>query len=199
MQDEAELFHGSKLAECIKKGLMTRPLLSKRFANDGGVFTETEVQKVKDLYIEFFEKQNDLQKLLLKKEDERTDVEKESVKTLSGRVGEISVDLQQYEQLEDGLYNQTAEGIARNKVMLWWALHLSYETNDKEEEKELFGSGSYEDRVKRLEVMEDTDDAFYNRVVKRLMLTSSFWFSGRASKQEDFDDVVRMWKEKLEL
>ena len=47
---------------------------------------------------------------------------------------------------EDGLYEETAESRARNKVILWWMLHLAYSEKDGTETP-FFGAGSFDERL----------------------------------------------------
>ena len=80
--DEAELFYGVRLSEGIKAGLLTRVLLSKRFTNDGGVFSEIDKEEYTKLYMKIFELQNDFQKISLKEDKDRSEEENVEYKSL---------------------------------------------------------------------------------------------------------------------
>ena len=53
----AELFYAVKLSEGIKAGLLTRPLLAKRYKNDGGAMSEPEKKRYAELYYDMLIKQ----------------------------------------------------------------------------------------------------------------------------------------------
>ena len=61
--EEAELFYGVKLAEGIKAGMLTRPLLAKRYSNDGGPLSDPDKQRYAGLYLQLFQKESEFQRL----------------------------------------------------------------------------------------------------------------------------------------
>ena len=63
--DEGELFYGVQLSEGIKAGLLTKALLAKRYENDGGFLSDPEKERYANLYVQLFEKENELQKVQL--------------------------------------------------------------------------------------------------------------------------------------
>ena len=130
MTDEAELYYGVKLAEGIKAGLLTRALLEKRFENDGGTRSDqenSEYKKIVDRLQKFHEEQS---KILKVDEKKRTTTQRKKLKELEGEIQPARRELRDLQLMEDSLYEETAESRARNKVILWWMLHLAYGEND---------------------------------------------------------------------
>lgn len=188
--DEAELFYGVRLSEGIKAGLLTRALLAKRFNNDGGVLSEEEQKEYNDLYNKFFNLQTDFQKLSLKQESLRTDEEKAELSKVIEEMTEAREMIQKYEMAQANLFEQTAENRARNKTIMWWVLQLSLIESENKELKELFGEGSYEDKLKKYDDIEESELGLEKIALQKLLYLISFWYIGRAATQEEFSKLL---------
>jgi hypothetical protein len=189
LQDEAELFYAVQLSENIKLGCLTHAQLAKRYANDEGTFSDNEKKEYAELYVLLFKKQEEYQKANIKKDSERTEEEKTAYSALVKDIAEITEKIQKFEYSQITLFDQTAENIARNKTIRWWMLMLCYKQNPDDSEEELFGSGSLEDRLKKFDEISDSDSAFDMELIKRMIYYVSFWYVGRATKQEDFEKL----------
>ncbi|NBW09159.1 MAG: hypothetical protein EBR82_14165 [Caulobacteraceae bacterium] len=190
--DEAELFYGVKLSEGIKAGLLTRALLAKRFNNDGGVLSDEEQKEYNELYIEFFNLQNEFQKLSIKEESIRTEEEKDNIKSVIEKMNNARDRLQKYEMAQANLFEQTAENRARNKTIMWWVLQLSLIQGDDKKFKELFNEGSYEEKLKRYDEIEESDSNLEKLALQKLLYLISFWYIGRAASQDEFEKLLGM-------
>ena len=192
--DEAELFYGVRLSEGIKAGLLTRALLAKRFNNDGGVLSDEEQKEYNELYLEFFNLQSELQKLSIKEESIRNDEEKENLKTVIVKMNDARERLQKYEMAQANLFEQTAENRARNKTIMWWVLQLSLIQGDDKKLKELFQDGTYEDKLKRYDEIEESESDIEKIAIQKLLYLISFWYIGRAASQDEFEKLLGMVK-----
>jgi hypothetical protein len=188
--DEAELFYGVRLSEGIKAGLLTRALLAKRFNNDGGVLSDEEQKEYNELYIEFFNLQSEFQKLSIKEESVRSDEEKENLKTVIAKMNDARERLQKYEMAQANLFEQTAENRARNKTIMWWVLQLSLIQGEDKKFKELFTEGSYEEKLKKYDEIEESDMVLEKIALQKLLYLISFWYIGRAASQEEFEKLL---------
>tara|TARA_R110000751_G_scaffold246049_1_gene346056 strand:- start:1039 stop:1845 length:807 start_codon:yes stop_codon:yes gene_type:complete len=189
MTDEAELYYGVRLAEGIRAGLLTRALLEKRFENDGGTRSDEENQKYKkitDKLKKFYEEQS---RIIDIDEKKRSSAQKKRLKELEGEVKPVRRELRNLQMEEDGLYEETAESRARNKVILWWMLHLSHAEQDSKE-VEFFGSGKLEDKLKYYDDIDEGEDIFDIVVARKFAYYVSFWFVGRPNSQREFQEMV---------
>jgi hypothetical protein len=189
MTDEAELYYGVKLAEGIKAGLLTRALLEKRFENDGGTRSEQDTKKYKaitDRLKNFYEEQS---KILDITEKKRTTSQKKRLKELEKEVRPARKELRDLQLEEDSLYEETAESRARNKVILWWMLHLAHSEQDGKD-VEFFGSGDLESKLKTYDDIDEGDDIFEIVVARKFAYYVSFWFVGRPNTQKEFQEMV---------
>lgn len=192
--DEAELFYGVRLSEGIKAGLLTRALLAKRFNNDGGVLSDEEQKEYNELYLEFFNLQSEFQKLSIKEESIRNDEEKENLKAVVVKMNDARERLQKYEMAQANLFEQTAENRARNKTIMWWVLQLSLIQGDDKKLKELFQDGTYEDKLKRYDEIEESESDIEKIAIQKLLYLISFWYIGRAASQDEFEKLLGITK-----
>tara|TARA_B100000287_G_scaffold402711_1_gene423887 strand:+ start:831 stop:1703 length:873 start_codon:yes stop_codon:yes gene_type:complete len=189
MYDEAELFYGVKLAEGVKAGLLNHALLAKRYNNDGGIYSEDQKDDFANTYFELLHDQTEYQQLAIKGE-ERDDKENEEFEELEKKLSMNRRKLQAYEAEKASLFDQTAETRARNKTVFWWVLSLSYKEEESGENNPVFGTGSFDEMLARYDEMEDSDDPYFEELIQRLVYYISFWYSGRASTKEEFDELT---------
>ena len=165
--DEAELFYGVRLSEGIKAGLLTRALLAKRFTNDGGIFSEIDKEQYTSLYLKLFQLQNEFQRLSVK---EKSKEEELQYNNLIKDIAESREKIQDYEFAQASLFDQTAENRARNKTIMFWVLNLSYKDNDNGAFSPVFGDGTFEDKLKEYDKLEETSDPFFEKLCQKLVL-----------------------------
>lgn len=195
LNDDARLFYAAKMSELVvKHGIMTVAQLSKRFANDGGAFSDKE----KEIYLETLkkldEKRLNFRELSIKPEGERTEEEKGKYNELVKEINGDLTKLQDFERAESSLFEETAEAHARNKMALWWVLSLAY----KEENGKfvpMFGDGKHEDRLKKYDEIEEKDDEFTNKVINNFSAAVTAWYLGKAATQEEFDEILKIVSE----
>lgn len=194
MYEDADLFYGIKLSDGIKQGLMTKTLLSKRFINDGGTMSEAEKDDYASAYEELTDSENKIQRLQINLEklpekEKSTKLREELKKAL-----ELRYSLQNIENEQSSLFDQTAENRAKNKTILWWVLYLSYmEKGDSF--IPVFGEidSTYEEKIEKYDEYEDEDDLFWNESIRKLAYYISFWESGQVESEEDFKSVDNMF------
>jgi len=191
MTDEAELYYGVRLAEGIKAGLLNRALLEKRFENDGGTRSNEENEQYDKLVDKLQQFHKEQVKILQIDEKKRTTAQKKRLKELEEEVKPVRKELRNLQLVEDSLYEETAENRARNKVILWWALHLAYAESDGKE-LPFFGDGSLEKRLERYDEIDESENVFDIIVARRFAYYVSFWFVGRPNSQQEFQEMIDM-------
>ena len=191
MTDEAELYYGVKLAEGIKAGLLTRALLEKRFENDGGTRSDEENKEYNKIIEKLQAFHKEQSKILQINEKKRTPTQKKRLKELEAEIKPARRDVRDLQLIEDNLYEETAESRARNKVILWWMLHLAHiEENGKD--TPFFGEGDLDSRFETYDEIDEGDDIFKLVVARKFAYYVSFWFVGRPNSQEEFQSMIDM-------
>ena len=192
MTDEAELYYGVKLAEGIKAGLLTKALLEKRFENDGGTRSDDENEQYEEIINKLQDFHKEQVKILDIPAKKRTAAQKKRLEELDAEIKPSRRALRDLQLVEDTLYEETAESRARNKVILWWMLHLAYSEGQDGKETEFFGVGSFEDKVEKYDEIDEGEDIFDIVVARKIAYYVSFWFVGRPNSQEEFQSMIDM-------
>jgi len=191
MFDDAELYYGVILSKGIKAGLLTRALLAKRFSNDGGVMSDDDKEEYADLYLELFENQREIERLSAVKSDNRSEEQKGQFATFVKEGGILKRKIQDFELAQASLFEQTAENRARNKTILWWVLNLSYLTDDNGENPiNVFPGDIHEERLSSYDSLEESDDPFYEELLRKLIYYVSYWYVGNAQTEEEFKKLL---------
>ena len=99
----------------------------------------------------------------------------------------------EFEQQQQAVFENTAENRARNSVIMWWVLHLSYMVNEEGKEVPCFKGRSYEEKLENYDEMEEEFDEFHSSYIKKLAFLISFWYTGRVSDEDDFKSAERMY------
>lgn len=185
--EEGELFYAIKLSEGIKAGLLTTAQVAKRYENDGGVFTNTEKARLKELRSDISE----LQAAYFKLEGPEEETNKEKIKILS-QINDFRIEISEIENVHQYIYDQTAEIKARNKTILWWILQLAHEVQNNKE-SELFGKGNAEEKLEEYDKLEEKGDDFSAEILKKLAYYVSYWYVSKNIDSEDFKTVESLY------
>jgi septal ring factor EnvC (AmiA/AmiB activator) len=191
--EDGELYYAVKLSEGIKAGLLTTAQVSKRYENDGGVYTDAEKSRLRELRNDIAELQAEYFKL--DRSDEKAD--KEKVRILS-HINECRNEISELENVHQYIYDQTAEVKARNKTILWWILHMAHQQDERNRNQfmEMFGKSSdLEDRLDAYDRMEESGDDFVQESLKKLAYYVSYWYVSKNVSQEDFGTVESLYEQ----
>lgn len=192
LHEQAELVYAIKLSECVKAGLLTKPLLSKRYQNDGGAMSDPEKAQYSKLYLELFKLESDYERLLLK--DEKTTEEHSLMEKTLFELADSRRQIQQIEYNQSSLFDQTAENKARNHVIMWWILNLSFIEDQDGKIDCLFGaSSSFEEKLLKYDEIEESSDEFNLKAIRKLTYLLSFWYMGRATDEKEFKKVEEFY------
>ena len=190
LYDEAELYYGVKLSEGIKAGLLTRALLARRFSDDGGTMSDDDKTEYAEMYMRLFDIQNDLDRIGLIADSQRTEEEKQKTSTLVGELAVLKDQIRGFEMNQAALFEQTAENRARNKTVLWWALNLAHKEMGDGKHEPIFPGANIEEKLDVYDSLEESGDIYYEVLLKQVLYYTSFWYVGRASTQEEFEDLL---------
>ena len=194
LYEEAELFYAVKLSEGIKAGLLTRPLLAKRYKNDGGAMSEPEKERYAEVYYQMLIKQEELEKLKLNLEGKTEESRARAASRLMADIIELQEEIQSFESQQSSLFDQTAENRAKNMTIMWWCLHLAHQENEGEREL-VFGGGDYDARLEVYDEIEDKNEAFWTEVVKKFAYFVTFWYLNGITSKEEFEQIENMYNQ----
>ena len=125
MIDEAEIFYSVELSNAVKKGILTKAMLVKKYADTGGTLTEDETKDMLRTMKEYNDLKNEYQLLKTKNEDPERQKELEEKMLFTNRqILELEASLQ-------GVYQHTADARAeRAKLVTSSSVNKDAETPD---------------------------------------------------------------------
>jgi hypothetical protein len=170
-KEEAELIRVQYFSEYTKRGILTQAMLSKTYANYGGILSDEEVKHYAGLRVELYEKLRNFE--LISAQSSKEDAA-EKLK----EINELQSKLTRFEYEQGNFFNNTAEAKARNKLIEYLVLTLTYFKKESETEYKSFFSGeTFEDKLKVLEKYEDENYQLYNLIRDRVAFATSLFVS----------------------
>ena len=184
MIDAAEEFFAIQLSKNVKKGIVTKAMLSKKYADTGGTLTEDEGKEMIRAVQKSNELSNEIQKLIALKGD-KNEIDKLEEELLVTRKNLIEL-----ENSLQGVYQNTADARAERSTLIWYVIYLSKYV-DEAQEKDFFKGVIYEDRLENLYEKDESDDSFTNEALNKLMRAVSYWHYTGDSDKEKIDEFIK--------
>lgn len=187
--DKAELQYAVKLSELMKLGILTRAMVTKKYADTGGVLTENEAQYLTSRYKRLAEIQKNFVSLSLKA-DNLNDSDKEKLVEVTEEINKIRKEIAETESNYSFIFQHTSDMRATNHVILWYSLMLSYVEEQKGDEvpvwTPLYKGDTFEEKMDDFYMKEENADSFYLQVKQKLAYFLSFWYNGAIASKDDF-------------
>ena len=193
MLDDGEYFYHQKYHEYVKGGILPEVLLRKLYGNEKGIFTEEEKGQYVELYIELGNNLS-LERSIENKENV-TEEDKLEMERLIVRKKEIHNQISNFENAKQSIFENSAEALARNKVIFWWLLSLLLQEKDGEFVNMFDGKDHAERAIQYDAIAEIIDDEgkdyeFYSKLVERASFLVSVFYINGAVKPEEFANLV---------
>ena len=122
--EEAELEYSIEMSKCIKKGILTKAMLGKKYSDTGGLFSEDDSDNYAKMYKDALDLQNEYVRLETVKK--RTKAQDSRFDSLKGEIAANRKEIIDFESNFQSLFDHTADVKAQNRVLLWYCLHLTY-------------------------------------------------------------------------
>ena len=173
-----------EMSRCIKKGILTKAMLAKKYSDSGGLLTEDDSRNLLRLYKELGEIQTDLGKLIAKKK--KSDAEKKKESSLTEEFMAARKEIVDLETTYQNVFNHTADTRAQNKTVLWYMINLSHVENQDGEESPLFPGETQEEKEQSYYLKDEDEDEIYELAREKLMTFVSFWYFSQNASEEDY-------------
>lgn len=188
-KDEADIFVASKMGEFIRKGIVTKAMLLKEYADHGGVLTKEEVKKIEELKKRYVRLQNEKIKKELK--SKKTVADKKRIEELESEMIDILSDLQEFELIHESVFRNTADNLARDHLVLWWMINLLYVKKNKEWVK-VFTKDTYDENLDYFEEIEESKNANLKESCVKSLALISMWVTSKINSEEDFKEAYKL-------
>jgi hypothetical protein len=188
--EEAELEFSVEMSRCVKKGILTKAMLAKKYSDTGGLMSENDAESLVDSYKKIYELQNEYSRLEIVQD--KTEKQKNRVEEITKELANTRRRIVEFESNYQALFDHTADVKAQNRLILWYVIMLTYIQEEEDESpKPYFGEGDFEDRLNEYYKKEEGDDSLYFLIVRKAATIFAFWFFNQASDKESFDAIMK--------
>ena len=188
LADEAEVFYSIQLSKAIKMGIVTKAMLIKKYADNGGALSEDESKQL----LKSLKKLNDLEneyKLIQVTKNKKDDKRSEELEL---EIVSLKRELQELESSLQSVYQHTADAKAEKEVLLWYAINLTEYSEDGGEFKGFFDGIDFEEQLEDLyEKFEEEDEGFGFQATSKICRVIGFWFYNQAASKEMLDEFMK--------
>jgi hypothetical protein len=165
IQDDASIFYSIKVSEGIKLGLVTKPFLMKKFQQEGILASDEEAKQHSTNYSRAIYLEVESEKI--NQDSSLSQAEKDlKLNNINDEYKELRRKIFEYENIQNSLFDNTAEKRASDLLNLWFVLHLLY-SGEEGSETCLFGEGTFEQKLANLNKIEDSEDLFLAKAVEK--------------------------------
>ena len=185
---EAEIFYSIKLNSYIQKGIFTHRQIFNKYMDNGGILSKDEDEESFQALMELSKIKQDLEKLAANKDG---DNKKEDEAKLLMAQRALYDKLYEMELQKDAIFSNSADSMAKNNLIEWWILNLTYYRKGEEEEyKPFFGDGPFEERYDLLCNMEDSDHELFMQAIPTAANVVTLWSTGGMENVADFKKAI---------
>jgi len=192
--EDAETEFSICMSDCVKKGILTKAMLAKKYSDTGGAFAEEDAQELVDYYREIGQIEQEIAKMMIKGIDKSDPDTVSKHKKLSAKMGEVKRKIIDLETHYRTLFDHTADVKAQNRLLLWYITNLTYYKGlgiDIPDLTLFFKGDSFADKVNDYyEKDEEEDDLFLKAIGKVSTVVSYWYFSGNGFDKESLDDLL---------
>jgi hypothetical protein len=187
--DEAEAQYAIELSKNIKRGIVTKDMMVKKYADTGGSLTEEEVKDMLRKVQKSNELANKIQLLSATNKKEN----KEEIEKLEQELLVIRKDLIDVEMSMQGVYEHTADSRAERSMLLWYTIQLARRIEDGEE-KQFFNGIIYEDQLENLYEKDESSDEIEKEALFNFMSIVSYWFYNNNATENQIKEFIEKQK-----
>ena len=188
--EEADIEYSIEMSKCIKRGIMTKAMLAKKYSDSGGLLSEEDAQTLTRLYSKLGDQQNRYTRL--SSMPNKNKQQEKRAEELLGKMGQTRREIVDMETSYSSLFNHTADSKAQNKVLLWYMVHLSfYQENEEDELIPFFTGESSEEKIDQYYELDEDGHEIFDLAKDKLTTMLSFWYFSANASKEDFDALSK--------
>lgn len=200
--EDGDMFYSIWLNKFIKMGLLTRAMLAKKQVDVGGTLNEDDKMNYAKLYLQLFEKQQNVIRYSAKDSASMSLDEKERLDKAVSDLAVIRKELSDFEAAQASIFDHTADVKARNKTITWFLLHLAYYVKGESGEGDqvpLFPGSDYDEKYLSYQELDEDQEDLFIKTIDRLSTVATIWYMSGVQDQKDFDAVIEQMNEEADV
>jgi len=182
IREDAEFYFAKTVSSLVNQGINSRHAMRAKLF--GGL-----VQEIEQIEFEY-------NRIIGIEEKDRSEKDKKELERIQKVYQTKLRELMSLEDNHQALFERTAEAIADNKLAVYWALNLTYIKEENKDPVQYFDGDSLDEKYASYDILEEKNDAFYTKIVERVIPVLALWRNGMAKTQEDFDKFIKKLEEK---
>lgn len=184
--EEADLQFSVEMSNCVKKGILTKGMLVKKYSDTGGMLSDGDNQRLTDLYVLIGKLQREYTSLSLK--TNRSQQEEDAIleKISAARKEAVEIETQYLT-----LFNHTADVIAQNNIIRWFCLNMTYKQEQGGNIVPFFNGNTVEEKFDHMTKLDDDEDEIYEKTYKKLATFVTFWYYSKNATKQDFKQLEK--------
>lgn len=188
--EEADIEYSIEMSKCIKRGILTKAMLAKKYSDSGGLLSEEDAALLTKRYTELSELQSKHSRISAK--PQKTPADKKRLSDLLHDMTEKRRDIVDMETSYSSLFNHTADSKAQNKVILWYLVNLSYyQENEEDDILPFFNGEETQDKIDKYYEIDENGHELFDLVKDKISTIISFWYFSANASREDFDSLSK--------
>lgn len=184
--EDAEIQFSIEMSNCIKKGILTKGMLVKKYSDTGGIFSEDDDKRLTELYIEIAK----LQRQYVPLESGGAE-QKEQANSILEKLAVLRKQMVDLEATYLNLFNNTADVIAQNNIIRWFCVNLTYKQEQDGKIEPFFSGSSFEQKLDNMRDLDEAEDPLYQATFRKLATFVSFWYFSKSATKEDFKKLEK--------
>jgi len=186
--EEADLEYSVEMSRCVKKGILTKAMLVKKYSDTGGLMSETEAKNLYQLYQKLMELQREYTENETVNKGEANRKKKSEELTLE--MAKVRDGIIKTEMAYQSLFDHTADMKAQNKLLLWYIINLTFIQKEGEEKPSPYFKGEdFEEKLEDYYTKEESEDSQYFEIARKVSNVAAFWFYNQGASKEDYDGL----------
>jgi|ETNmetMinimDraft_5_1059913.scaffolds.fasta_scaffold30804_3 hypothetical protein len=193
--EEADMEFSIEMSKCIKKGILTKAMLAKKYSDTGGLLAESDATKLVDLYSELADGEAEYTRRTLQNKNVKRlpKAVRDELSKLGARIAVVRRDIVNLESSYQSLFNHTADTKAQNRIVMWYVTHLSYfkaATEEEDKLEPLFEGETFEAKIDSYYHKDESGDSLYQLVAGKLAALVSYWYFSNEVEEASFDKII---------
>ena len=174
--EEADMEYSIEMSQCVKRGILTKAMLAKKYSDSGGLLAEEDAKTLTSKYADLSKLQTDFTRLNTKTTKKNPEENKTKEAEIIGKIAEVRREIVDMETAYASLFNHTADTKAQNRVILWYVLNLTYVVRGEEDPEEFFPGETFEEREQAYYDLDEAGDELYNLIQAKIATFVSYWY-----------------------
>jgi len=188
--ETADFEYSIEMSRCIKKGILTKGMLAKKYSDTGGLLAEADAEALTKNYGKLGSLEAELTSITLKPVAKRTKKQLANIERVYGEIADVRKEIVNLESAYNNLFSHTADIKAQDKQLLWYILNIGYSQEEGCDPKPLYEGETFDEKLNDFYEKEENGNEIYALSQSKMTVLVAYWFHAANPTKEEFDALV---------